>query len=425
MRQHGEKPQRHRLFVVVVIAAPEEPSWLRVGTGVSIREELFFGFAKRHFGAIAAMQRAQQTVVVPRRDRVVLVVVAASASERQPQQSGADRRDHVVEFVVPVAQPLIDHQLVRQRRECSRREKSRGGHRLGILWLIFIPGELPTHELVKRQVFVQRTNDEVAVSISLRSVAIRFLPVAVRIPRHVEPMPPPTLAVMWRIEQLGNHQIHHGWSRRRGSRLKFDTEPIFSQPAILHIQNRRQSDDIEVDSSDQLPRTDRRRRRQPAGFQFREDELIDRRAAPSTVLDGRQRDIVERLKRPVLAILRRDDHFLATASSHTRFVRPRGALVDPLPQQFDLFGTQRIAFGRHPLVVVPRCDATNQLALLRLLRNDRLLARVSSPHGTSSRIKPQPALLLLVSMTLHAMLLQRRPDIANEINLGSRRSIQH
>ena len=71
-----------------------------------------------------AGQRRGQGVVVLLRDRVVLVLVAADAAERQAEHRAADRHQHVVELVVADALDRLGGDLSRIR---PGHEKAGGG----------------------------------------------------------------------------------------------------------------------------------------------------------------------------------------------------------------------------------------------------------------------------------------------------------
>src|SRR5438477_103638 len=79
------------------------------------------------------------------RDRVVLVIVAAGAADRQAEHGGADGGQLVVEFVVAV---LLDFGLGDLRAVNAGREETGGLHRLMIVGLVFVAGDLPADERV-------------------------------------------------------------------------------------------------------------------------------------------------------------------------------------------------------------------------------------------------------------------------------------
>ena len=84
-------------------------------------------------------------VVVFGRDRVVLVIVAAGAADREAQEGHARRRDHVVELVVP---GRLEFGLGQLGREGARAEEPGRGHGQRVVGRQLVAGELPVDELV-------------------------------------------------------------------------------------------------------------------------------------------------------------------------------------------------------------------------------------------------------------------------------------
>ncbi len=116
----------------------------------------------RRVGArlVVAVEECAERVVVGLLDRIVLVVVAARAADREPQERGSERvvraLDHVLGFVLGVdravlGRALADAQIRRREDLLARRIRQQ------------IAGELPRGELVERPVARERVDDPVAV----------------------------------------------------------------------------------------------------------------------------------------------------------------------------------------------------------------------------------------------------------------------
>src|SRR4051812_33761735 len=82
----------------------------------------------------------EQAVVIGLRDRIELVIVAASAADGQPEHRTARRRRHVIERVVARSLNFIRRDL---RRKNPRAEKACGLESQRILRLEFVACQLP------------------------------------------------------------------------------------------------------------------------------------------------------------------------------------------------------------------------------------------------------------------------------------------
>ena len=213
-----------------------------------------------------AGERGVEPVIVGLPDRVELMVVAAAAIHRQPQQPGAGGRDDVVHRVRPndgrgggVFVPnLIDR---------PGNEKTRRRFHIRIVRRDLIAGELLEHEAVERLVGIQRANDIIAIGPRIFAQGVDFVSVALAEADHVEPMPPPLFAIM-----------------RRGKQ-PID-EPLVSVGRIVGekrgdlLGRRRQAQQIVGRAADEGPLVGRLRGVHPLGGQLGKDESVDRIASP-------------------------------------------------------------------------------------------------------------------------------------------------
>src|SRR5262249_33013986 len=129
-----------------------------------------------------------QRIVVGLRDRIVLMIVAAGACDGEPQEASRDDVDTVVENVVRVAPEV----------PADRQKPARGTWPLVRSQRQLVGGELLQNELVVRQVVVERANHPVAVSVrpGITGFLEEYISLVVGIARDVQPVAPPTLAVV-------------------------------------------------------------------------------------------------------------------------------------------------------------------------------------------------------------------------------------
>ena len=132
--------------------------------------------------------------------------------------------------------------------------------------------QLLDDEPIVRQILVQRSDHVIAVGIRPRKVGVLKQRVAFRvgITGHVEPMPPPTLAIAGRSEQPIDDPLE-GIVRRIGQKLR-------------HLRRGRwQADQIELHTPQQCTLVGGRRWREPVRFQLGQYETIDRRSTPRSL----------------------------------------------------------------------------------------------------------------------------------------------
>ena len=158
--------------------------------------------------ALGGGEGGQHPVVVARRDRVELVVVAAGAADRQTEHRGPGRGQHVVQLVVAVLGALQRRALAGvgedddrpRRQEAGRRQRGR------VVGPVLVAGQLPFDERVEGKIVVEGVDHEIAVEVRIRTIPIRFVAVAVGVAHGVEPVSAPALAVM-RVGQEAVDQL--------------------------------------------------------------------------------------------------------------------------------------------------------------------------------------------------------------------------
>ena len=259
-----------------------------------------------HRGERARQHRAK-AVIIPLRDGVVFVAVAAGAMECQPEHRGAEHLDLVGHDLMAVAGEI--HRRIHRRVHAAAQEA--GGHEVvgqlgrddGGVAVIgqLVSGELFGEETIERLVVVQRADDVIAV-------APEFLPnrifihgtLGIRVTGGVEPSLAPVLSVTRRGEQF----VH---------------EPFVGVRPAVEKKRRdlggrwRKAGDGEIGAANERARRGFRGEGQPLLFELRQQEGVRGRA-------GRRRS------RRKFAVLCRGAATSGRVRSLRRLERPPGAV---------------------------------------------------------------------------------------------------
>ena len=165
-----------------------------------------------------AFEDVQETVVIPLRDRVVLVRMAAGALECQAEHRGAKHLDFVGNDFEPVRNKVGEVVPGRVRRHA---EETSGDHvivysrrDLGCVLVIrqFVAGELLKQKAIIGLIGVEGTNDVIAIAPSVGPQNVLLtLALRIRIACQVEPVPAPALAVSRGREQAVDHFLISIW----------------------------------------------------------------------------------------------------------------------------------------------------------------------------------------------------------------------
>ena len=286
-------------------------------------------------------EERRELVEFARRERVVLVVVALGAAQREAEPR---RREvaHAVRrifgrvflrlaaaFLRRLQQPIVarrDLLLIRRVRQQ-------------------VAGDLLDREFGERLVLVERIDHPIAVH-PHAPIVVAVIARGISVTDHVEPVDRHAFAEMLRREQ----PIYHLLIRRSPFSAR-----IIPRKRIDLFRRRRQPGQIERQPPNQRPRVGFRRRRQTLLLQPRENKAIDVVAHPRRVLHCRQLVLRRRDQRPVFLILR--------------------ALLDPIVDQLDFVLGHHLhrLRRRHLFVGVVRDDAAKDLAHQRLARDDHAL----------------------------------------------------
>ena len=209
-----------------------------------------------------------QPVVILRRNRIELVIMATRAADGQAEHRGADGRGHVVKFIVALLFRLVGGDLC---GVCAGGKKSGGLHGKQAVRLQFVAGDLPLHEAVVGQVLVERADDEVAVVISIGPIIILLVAVTLRKTGEVEPMPAPPLAVVRTGQQAVNQPL-------------VGVRRLVIHERLHLLRCRWQPDQIERRAADELATVEGGIGLELLRFQPGEDEPVDVVARPGFVL---------------------------------------------------------------------------------------------------------------------------------------------
>ena len=252
-------------------------------------------------------------------------------------------------------------------------------------------------ELVERQVAVVGLDDPVAPPPHV-AFAIALIAAGVGVPRPIQPAVRHPLTIARGIEQPV-HDLFIGVPGHVGQEC-------------FHLgYGRRQSRQIEGDSTDERGLVGFGRGVQSLLLQSGQNEVINRRATPVRRLDRRQCGALWRDEGPVLL--------------------PGRPLFDPPFKNIDLLGRQLAGElgGWHAFDIVGAGDPLKQLAVRQVGRDNRAAAVMVGP-GTRFGVQAQfrLALLLVGAVALKAVIGQDGPHIAVEFHqsrLGSARDSAH
>ena len=337
------------------------------------------------------------------------MIVTPSTPDRQAEERRTGRRRHVIERVVSSPLDFVRRDL---SREHARSEEPGRHHRQRIARLELVASELPLHELIVRHVGIERLDHEVAIPIRERPIVVLFESVTLGEASDVQPVTPPTLAVLRRIEQL----VEHFFKRLRIGIVdeRFNVRRL-----------RRQPDEIKVRSANQRAAIHRGIRRQALLGQLRDNEIVDRIANPfcGVGTDSRRRDDLQRLKRPELASLRR--HLAASPrlrifDDFFQRVVIRSTQINPLRNRRDVQVGQLRPVGRHVRFFF-LFDELHQQTRLRLADFDHRSGLAPFDQSFARREVELP-FRLLTAVTFHAAADEDLLDLFLE-EIKSRRSL--
>ena len=343
-----------------------------------------------------AREDAVQRVVILRRDRVELVVVAARARDGQAEETFGHRVDAVVDHVVRVIEPLAD------RDEAERGEPRVVGFDVRQL----VRRELLDDELVVRLVLVERLDHVVAIGPGVGKAVVHppVVPRAadgVGVARGIEPVAAPALTVGRRGEQALDD-------------FRKSLRRLIAQKTRHLLRRRRQAGEVVGRAAEQRFLARVGRGDHAFLLDLREDEAIHRRPAPHAVLDRRHRGLRHGLVGPVVAGLVGQAGEFGLRDFLARIGR---AHFHPLGQRRDLVVLQLAALlaRRHLQILVLVFDRLEQRTRLGIAGHDRWADLAAFEHAVA-RVERQPALGFAVfeAVALVAVVREDRADFALE-----------
>ncbi len=251
---------------------------LRCFVGRAARRDDFLGH-DRPFLVLRAGEDSGQAVVILHRDRVVFVIVAAGAGDGQAQDAAGQRIDSVVPFVGGRL-GLLDVLRVVDRTECEQTERR---HPFVLCRIV----EQIARNLSRDEFVVERFDNPVAVVVAARvSAGLERVSLVFAVTGYVQPVPAPSFAVLGRIQQ----PVH---DRGEGIRRRV------VQKGFNLLRSRRQSDEIEIDATQQRVPGRSGVRLQPGLMEPCPNEAVDV-VVDSFVVDLRRLVLLRGLESPEL-----------------------------------------------------------------------------------------------------------------------------
>ena len=291
------------------------------------------------------VDEGEHAVVVALGERVVLVVVTLRALNREAQNGLADRV-HAVEHrlhpeLLGIGSALgVDHRIAQEAGGYAIVLRRSGKQ---------VSGDLLDDESVVGHVCIECADHPVAIEPDLTGLVF-FEAVGVGVPRCIEPDASPPLAVVRR----GKQSLYLSLVSARS---------CIPQERRSLCWRRRQTGEVQAESTEQSLSRGARRRRHALGIEFRKHEGIDRTPGPITVglrLRGARRG--------------NEGPVSVQALPGAAALWPSGPLLDPSPDGFDL-RIGELAAHRHLDAFAQSCYTLVEAAGGRVARHDSRPAR--------------------------------------------------
>ncbi len=215
--------------------------------------------------------------------------------------------------------------------------------------------------------------------------------VRVGIAGHVQPVPPPVLAVSRRSQQPVDQPLPGVGSLVGDKRFDF-------------VRRRRQADQVKRHAADQSGLVGRRGGLAIGNFEPGQHEMVERRADPGGIANRRERRIGRRAESPMVGIAR--------AAGRRGRGRIGGSQFHPAHEVGNLPLGKPAVLG-HFQIVVRLADGPHQEAFLGLARHDRR-PRVAAAEQGRARVEPQVGPLLFGAVAFLALLDQDGADAGLE-----------
>ena len=211
--------------------------------------------------------------------------------------------------------------------------------RFGRAGIDLVAGQLLADESVVRLIAIERGDHVVAISPGEGLGRVALVAVGLAVANQVEPVPAPFFAIMRAGEQAVDQALERAGRSVGDERVDL-------------VRGRRQPGEVICQPADQGRAIRGRGRLESLGFEPRQDERVNRRAAPVSPFDARNRGPAHRAKRPAVAPARAWPgeclpgrslaRSAAGAEVSRRIRRPRQALLDPAREHLD-FARRQLA----------------------------------------------------------------------------------
>ena len=220
-------------------------------------------------------------------DRVILVIVAAGATDRNAEEHGGRGAGDLSE---PVCPDLRGHKV----RPVPWRDAHEGCRDISLdvgevvipsLAVLISARDLLDDETVVGHVGVERVDDPVAIPPYVADRAVPLQPARLAVPRQVQPMPAPALSIARICKQL----VHEFLERVAG---------LIPEERVHLLDRRRHTGQINIYATHQNSLVRFRSRSQALLLQLRKDECINRVLHPRAVSYGRRLPFYGLLERP-------------------------------------------------------------------------------------------------------------------------------
>ena len=344
------------LFAELLLALEQTfPVGLAVFPGLGVPAgQLVLAEGHFHRAELDRCEEGLHAVVVTDGDGVVLVIVTAGAGQSQSQKGRSGGVDDVVEGVAPHAILTVDRAMQESETQLAF---------LAIV-RIRVAGNLLPNEAVERPVLVERPDHVVPIAPDVGEGTV-IAAVGIGIPRNVQPMPPPALAVT------------------RVSKQPVDFPPVGAGIGITGesthlLGSRGQADKIEIEASQQEPLRGRRGGSQLPALQLGQDEGIDGVLHPLVMAN--LRDLGRLQLRP------------GPSRRLTSGFRKWRQLIDPPGYRGNLFLAERIAAQGHPRLLAAG-QVEHQRTLPALSRDDGGPVQGAPQECGSGALQDQAALV--------------------------------
>ena len=255
------------LDLVFPIPARGEP---RLGELLRPLERLDLGGSgDRQFDQFDAGEKRLEAVIVGRRDRVELVVVAAGAGDRQAEEDRADRAGDFGQFRL-AADLRID--IPRDHLARPGAAESGGDQRFVISRFGLVAGQLEGDEPVVGEVFLEGPDHPIAVSPGVGPLGVEFEPVRVGMMGQVEPVLGLAFAILGRSEQAVDDPLE-------------GVGPVVLEEPVDIGRTRRQAGQVGRDPANPGHAVGLGGVPEPGRFEAGQDEPVDRIPDPTGLLD--------------------------------------------------------------------------------------------------------------------------------------------